>query len=203
MSLKNKGLFIVLEGIDGSGKTSIAYKLVDDLKNMGFKTNYTYEPYTSLYIDVLKKNYNEYRDAYLDALTYAADRVIHLKTVIIPGLERGEVIICDRYFYSSVAYQSAQGAPYEWVLNINKYMLKPDLAVYLDVDPDTGLKRKKGLISKFPEYEEISFLNRVREFYLKMVSDGYLKLIDANRDFEIVYSDVFKLVNSYLSSFRT
>lgn len=203
MYSKNKGFFIVLEGIDGSGKTSIAQKLVVDLTNMGFRTNYTCEPYSTLYIDVLKNRYNNYRDAYLDALTYAADRVVHLKTIIQPSLERGEIVVCDRYFYSSVAYQSAQGAPYEWILCVNKYMLRPDLAIYLDVDPVTGLKRKRGYISRFPEYEEVGFLNRVREYYLRMVSEGYLKYIDASKDFESVYSSVLKLVLDYLSSFRT
>uniref|UniRef100_A0A7C4H965 Probable thymidylate kinase n=1 Tax=Staphylothermus marinus TaxID=2280 RepID=A0A7C4H965_STAMA len=203
LSSNTRGLFIVLEGIDGSGKTSIAHRLIIDLEKNGYRTKYTFEPYTSLYIDILKNNYSEYRDAYLDALTYAVDRIIHLKTDIIPSIEKGEIVVCDRYFYSSVAYQSAQGAPYEWVLNINKIMLKPDLAIYLDVDPATGLKRKKGLVSRFPEYENIVFLSKVRDFYLKMVSEGYLKLVDASRDFESVYNDVFRIVERYLYRLRT
>lgn len=189
-----RGLFIVLEGIDGAGKTSVANKLVEDLESAGYRVVYTYEPYDTLYIEILKKQYNEYRDAFLDALTYAADRLIHLKKVILPHLREGAIVICDRYFYSSVAYQTAQGASLDWVLEVNSFALKPDLAIYLDVEPDVGIKRRSGLSSRFPEYEELEFLKRVRNNYLELVKKGLLRLIDANRSFDEVYSDVKRIV---------
>lgn len=195
---RRKGFFLVLEGIDGSGKTSIAFKLLERLKSSGYRVLYTYEPYDSLYVKALKTEYNEYRDAYLDALTYAADRLIHVRTVIEPYLYRGYVVICDRYFYSSVAYQTAQGAPLEWVMEINRPALHPDLAIYLDVDPEEGLRRRRRLKSRFPEYEEKAFLAHVRSVYLELVRRGYLLLVDASRGFDRVYEDVEALVLKHI-----
>ncbi len=187
------GRFIVLEGLDGAGKTSIANMLIEFLKEKGYEPLYTYEPYDTLYVKALK-SYNSLRDAYIDALTYAVDRLIHAKQVILPGLEKGKIVISDRYYYSSVAYQSAQGAPREWVLEINRFAPKPDLAIYLDVTPEIGLKRREGLSSRFPEYEKLEFLEKVRETYLWMVEKGLLVKIDARRDIKEVYKDVEKYV---------
>lgn len=192
------GFFIVLEGIDGAGKTSVAKKLVDFLNEKGYEAVYTYEPYDTKYVEALKKHYSEYRDAFLDALTYAADRIVHVKSFVIPYLQKGYIIVCDRYYYSSAAYQAAQGAPLEWVLEINKFVPEPDLAIYLDVDPETGISRRMGKETRFPEYEKLDFLVKVRENYLLMVRKGLLKMIDANRNFEQVYLDVEKLVFEYL-----
>ncbi len=191
---RDRGLFIVLEGIDGAGKTSIAKKLLNDLEANGYNVVYTYEPYDTYYVEALKKHYNDYRDAYLDALTYAADRLIHVKTVIEPYLMKKYIVICDRYYYSSVAYQAAQGVPYEWVLEINRFALKPDIAIYLDVSPEIGLRRRSGLLSRFPEYEALDFLERVRAIYHRLVEDGYLIEINANRSFEEVYSNVYSTI---------
>lgn len=190
----NRGFFIVLEGIDGAGKTSIAHRLSSFLVEKGFDVHYTYEPYDTLYVKALKSDYNMYRDAYLDALTYAADRLVHVRSDILPYLNKGYVVICDRYYYSSAAYQSAQGAPIEWVLEINRYAPKPDLAIYLDVNPEIGIKRREGLNTRFPEYEKLDFLYRVREKYLWLVEKGYMVLVDANKEFNEVYRDVERIV---------
>jgi len=196
---RSRGFFIVLEGIDGAGKTTIAYKLIEYLERKGFEAIYTYEPYDSLYVKALKTQYNDIRDAYLDALTYAADRLVHLKIVILPSLMKGAMVVCDRYYYSSVAYQTAQGASMDWVLEINRYALKPDLAIYLDVDPETGLMRRRELYSRFPEYESLEFLSRVREVYLKLVEQNQLIYIDARRSFEEVYKSVLEKVDQLIS----
>ncbi len=190
----SRGFFLVLEGLDGAGKTSIANRLRSSLEKKGVNTHYTYEPFNTLYVDALKEHYNEYRDAYLDALTYAADRLVHARIDIIPYLEKGYMVICDRYYYSSAAYQAAQGAPIEWVLEVNRYAPKPDLVIYLDVDPEIGLSRRQGLSSRLPEYEKVDFLKRVRENYLWLVKRGYMIMVDANRDFEEVYGDVERIV---------
>ncbi|MCY0868622.1 MAG: dTMP kinase [Desulfurococcus sp.] len=195
----NKGYFIVLEGVDGAGKTSIALRLVSELNRMGFKAAYTYEPTDSEIVKVIKSRYNNLRDPYIDALTFALDRLLHIKEKIKPLLEEHAIVVSDRYFYSSVAYQSASGAPFEWILEVNKYALKPDLAVYLDVDPQEGLSRKASASSRFPEYEEVEFLRRVREAYLRMVGMGLLLSINASRPLEHVYEDVWRAVYSLIS----
>jgi dTMP kinase len=117
-----------------------------------------------------------------------------VKSKIIPALKQGYVVVCDRYYYSSVAYQGAQGAPIEWILEVNKWILKPDIAIYLDVEPAIAIKRKSGISSRFPEFEKLELQYKIREIYLKLVELGLLVLIDASRSLNDVYSDVRKLV---------
>lgn len=200
MQREYRGLFIVLEGIDGSGKTTISKLLVDSLVKRGYRILYTYEPTDSEIVTIVKNKYKEYRDPYIDALTFALDRLLHLKTKIIPALREGYIVLSDRYFYSSVAYQSASGAPFEWVLEANRWALKPDLAVYLDIEPEESIKRRKGLESRFPEFEEVELLRKVREFYLEMVRLGLLVKVDASRTIEEVYNDVERLVYNVVNS---
>ena len=197
-STSSRGLFIVLEGLDGSGKTSIALALVDKLNSLGFKALYTYEPYDSPVVRIVKNEYSDIRDAYIDALTYALDRLIHWRKIIEPALMEKSIVVSDRYFYSSVAYQTASGAPYEWVLEVNKHAPRPDLAIYLDVEPERGLARKRGLTSRFPEYERLDFLVKVREVYLRMVREGLLTLVDSNRGLSEVFDDVWNTVRRLL-----
>jgi len=191
---ESRGVFIVLEGIDGSGKTSIANMIISELSAKGFKTLYTFEPTDSEIVGLVKTKLGDLRDPYIDTLIFALDRLLHVKSKVIPALKEGHVIICDRYYYSSVAYQGAQGAPVEWILEVNKWALKPDIAIYLDVDPAIAIKRKSGISSRFPEFEKLELQYKVRDVYLKLVELGLLTLIDASRDLNEVYSDVRKLV---------
>jgi len=194
-SMHGKGFFIVLEGLDGAGKTTIALMLRDELSRAGIPVLYTYEPTDSEVVKAVKSTYNDLRDAYIDALAFALDRLIHLKMKVKPFLEKGGVVISDRYYYSSVAYQSASGAPFEWVMEVNRFALKPDVAIYLDVDPAAGLSRKTATSSRFPEFEHRDFLERVRRAYLRMVEMGLLVYIDSSRPLETVYSDVKKAIS--------
>jgi len=193
-SIEYSGLFVVLEGIDGSGKTTISKMLVDRLNRLGFKAEYTFEPTDSEIVEVIRGKYSEYRDAYIDALTFALDRLLHLKRKVIPLLRDGFIVVSDRYMYSSVAYQAASGAPIEWVLLVNKYALKPDVTIYLDVDPETGLRRRQFKTTRFPEFEVIDFARRVREVYLELVKRGLMISINATRPVEEVYRDVEAVV---------
>jgi len=198
-SQRYRGLFVVLEGIDGSGKTTIAKMLVERLRVMGYSAEYTFEPTDSEIVELIRGVYRAYRDAYIDALAFALDRLIHLKRRVIPLLEEGYIVVSDRYMYSSIAYQTASGAPLEWVMEVNRWALKPDLAIYLDVDPLTGLKRRQSMESRFPEFEKLEFIERVRRVYLELVSRGLLVKVDASRPVEEVYKDVERLVVEHLT----
>jgi len=189
-----RGVFVVLEGIDGSGKTTIANMILRELSEMGYKTLYTYEPTDSEIVNIVKTKFSDFRDPYIDALTFALDRLLHIKLKILPALEQGYIVVCDRYYYSSVAYQGALGAPVEWVLEVNKWVLKPDIAVYLDVDPLIALKRKEKASSRFSEFEKLEIQYKVREVYLDLVNRGLLVLVDASRNISEVYSDVRRLI---------
>ncbi len=196
MSRLSRGFFIVLEGIDGAGKTTLAKMLIDEFKSRGMQAVYTYEPTDSLIVRAVKGEYAPYRDAFVDALAFALDRLIHVKSLILPMLEKGVSVVSDRYFYSSVAYQSAMGAPYEWVMEVNKHAFKPDLAIYLDIPPELAITRRKGLSSRFPEFEEVEFLSKVRQYYKRMVSEGLLIEVDATREIQTVYMEVLEKVKS-------
>ncbi len=196
---RGRGLLIVLEGIDGSGKTTIAKMLIEELEGRGYRTIYTFEPWTTKFIENLKE-LGPLRDAYIDALVYAADRLVHIKSVIEPAITNGYIVICDRYYYSSVAYQSAMGAPMDWVLTVNKFVLKPNLAIYLDIEPEVGIARKRGYISRFPEYEEYEILKKVRNVYLEMVKRNLLIYVYAGRSIDDVYRDVKNLVYNTINS---
>lgn len=196
------GLFVVLEGLDGSGKTTIARALVDRLSQLGIEASYTYEPFDSAIVRAIKGDYAGLRDALVDALAYALDRLLHWKAEIEPVLARGGAVVCDRYFYSSAAYQAAGGAPFEWVLEVNRFAPRPDVAVYLDVEPELGLARKRGVGSRFPEYESLDFLRAVRGFYLRMVESGMLIPVDARRSLGEVLEEVWRLVLEALDKKR-
>ncbi len=179
--------------MDGAGKTTIARRLVEELEGRGFRAVYTYEPTDSSFVRALKE-YDDYRDPVLDALTYAADRLVHYRRDIKPVLDTGGVVVSDRYYYSSVAYQAAGGIEPEWVLDVNRFAPEPDIAIYLDVDPETGLRRRSGLHTRFPEYERVDYLLKVRNYYLWMVEKGLLVRVDALRGLDEVYGDVRRIV---------
>jgi len=191
--------FIVIEGIDGSGKTTIAKALVGYLRDRGYKTHYTYEPSESPFIEFFKKIKDIIeRDPLIDALIMTLDRAYHVRYEIEPYLSQGYIVVSDRYYYSTVAYQGAMGLDVNWIINLNKYFRKPDLAIYLDVSLETALKRISGRRSVWSEYEQGDFLFRVREIYLKLIEKGELVRVDAERDLEKVISDVINLVNKIL-----
>lgn len=198
-----KGILIAIEGLDGAGKTTIAKWLVNLFNNAGYKALYTYEPTDSLFVRALK-SYSEFRSAELDALTYAADRLVHLKSKVLPALDKGIIVVMDRYYFSSIAYQGAQGASIEWVFELNKYARKPDLAIYIDVEPEIGLKRlsRKEVLSRFPEYEKLDLLRRVREIYLELVNQGLMVLVDGSKELDIVKSEVLEVIRSAFSFLR-
>ncbi len=197
LSRDRKGIFIVLEGIDGAGKTTMAKMLIKDLEDDGYKVVYTFEPWTSKFIESLKE-LGPLRNAYMEALVYAADRLLHIREVIEPAINSGYIVICDRYYYSSAAYQSAMGAPIDWILTINMFAIKPNIAIYLDIEPEIGIARKKGLSSRFPEYEDYAILKKVRDAYLEMVRRGLLVYVYAGRNIDEVYRDVKKIVYSII-----
>ena len=195
---RERGSLIVIEGIDGAGKTTISRMLVNILNKRGYRAIYTYEPYDTKFVEALK-SYNEYRSAELDALAYASDRLIHLKTVVLPAMEKGIVVVMDRYYFSSMAYQGAQGAPVNWVREVNRFAIKPDLAIYIDVDPVIGLTRISGGERRFAEYEKLDLLKRVRKIYLDLVKAGLLHLVDGMKSVDEVFRSVLSIIDDKLN----
>jgi len=191
-----RGFLIVIEGIDGAGKTTHARKLVRWLRKKGIQTRYTFEPTRGAIGRILEKMASKRKvDVRVEALLFAADRIDHLNKIIRPLLEKGFIIISDRYVHSSIAYQSITVGDQRWVEELNKFAEKPDLVILLDVDPEIGLRRIKRKRARF---ERIEILKKVREKYLELAEREGFKVIDANRGVEDVFEDVRSLVEKFL-----
>lgn len=189
----NRGKFIVFEGGDGSGKSTILEKVYDYLVNNGVKCIKTREPggiKISEYIrSIILDTKNTEMDRKTEALLYAAARRQHLVEKVIPELNNGTIVLCDRFIYSSLAYQGyAREIDVEEIFQINKFAVgeyMPDLNILFDVSPEVGLSR----INKNKD-REVNRLDLEKMDFHKRVREGYYKLVEENRDkFEIINAE--------------
>jgi len=166
----SNGKFIVIDGIDGCGKSTMVNLMADKLSKNG-KVVSTAEPSQGPIGKVLRDFLkNKKISGEIDALLFAADRLWHVDNVIKPALEENTTVISDRYVGSSLAYQSAQkgcknGEIDDWVRELNKFVIKPDLYIVLDIAPEDSLKRRDNFDEKF---ENIKFLTEVRKIFLNI-----------------------------------
>jgi dTMP kinase len=196
--MAKRGTFICIEGIDGSGKTTQARRLVSNLRRRGFDAVYTTEPSTGKVGRLIRRYVLDRKGRVpiaLEALLFAADRVDHLEKEIKPALKNGKVVACDRYVYSTLAYQGAAGLDLKWIELINRFALIPDLALFLDVPPEMVVKRLK---QKRSVMETLPNQQRVREVYMQMVREGRLNLVDGTKSKEKVSEQILTIVSSFL-----
>lgn len=183
-----RGLFITFEGNDGSGKSSALQTVKKELIEQGFDVLYTREPGGSYIAEkirelILDKD-NLGMDPKTEALLYAASRREHITKTIIPALEEGKIILCDRFLDSSLAYQGyARELGIDNVLNMNQFAtdgLFPDLTILVCTRPEIGMLRIKKDERDMDrlEVEKISFHNKVYE--------GYLSIADRFQDRVVV-----------------
>ena len=182
-------MFIVFEGLDGSG-TSTQLTLIGDW--LGCYT--TSEPSNSSVGKFIRESLKtgELSPTTM-ALLFAADRKEHLEKEIEPRLARGEVVLCDRYTMSSLAYQTAAGVDPEYVEFINKDFRKPDITFYFDVDVETAsIRRKERGVEDC--YENTLFQSKVRKEYHHLLQNPYLHtcMIYADRSVEEVTKQLKK-----------
>ncbi len=200
--MKKRGAFICIEGLDGCGKTTQSRLLVRRLKRRGYDAVYTTEPSRGKIGRFIRKYFlhGEKRGSgIVEALLFAADRVEHVKEEVIPALDAGKVLVSDRYVYSSLAYQGATGLDLEWIAKINEHAVRPDLAVFIDVEPGMVVKRLK---TKKSVMENLETQEKVREVYEKFVERGDLVEIDGSRLKEKVAEDILEVVVSFLGKTR-
>ena len=199
--MQKRGAFIVIEGLDGSGKTTQA-KLLTAKLSRSQHALYTAEPSQGGVGTFIRESclYGKKRLlTAVEALLFAADRIEHVETEIKPALREGRLVISDRYVYSSLAYQGSSELSIDWISEINKYALKPDFAVFIDVSPETALKRLKREKSVM---ERLETQRHVREVYLKFVEKGELVRIDGERSETEVLEALLTLVMRFLEGFR-
>jgi len=207
-----KGTFIVLEGIDGSGTTTHCKILAEKLREIGFNVHITQEP-SNLKVGKLLREYLKIKEIPppTDALLFAADRVEHYYNEILPKLQEGFVVISDRYIESSIAYQCAQsGNKYkymkedfniteEWIENINKFVKYPDITILLDIDPEISLKRKYKQSENPEKFENVDFLKVVRKIYLNRAKFKNYYILDVNNSIDIVSENIYKIIKKFLN----
>jgi dTMP kinase len=178
--VKKKGIFICIEGLDGSGKTTHAYRLVRNLQKKGFDAVYTTEPSRGELGKFIRASVLQGKKRVprvVEALLFAVDRVEHLEKMVKPALKEGKIVVSDRCVYSSLAYQGAAGLDLEWIEEINRMALPPDLAIYIDVPPEVvveRIRRKKSVM------ERLETQRKVKDVYMKYVKNG--KLVPVNGD---------------------
>lgn len=210
------GLFITIEGPDGAGKTSVINELYPRLQLIAKRGIVkTREPggvkISEKIRQIILDPQNEEMDERTEALLYAAARRQHLVQVILPALSAGNIVICDRFVDSSLAYQGAGrriGMPD--IRKINEFATegtKPDFTLYLDVDSDTGLKRienaRSGRQVDRLETESLEFHQRVRHAYLKLAEEEPIRIhkVDARMSLTDVVEESFTAITESYPQF--
>jgi dTMP kinase len=193
----SKGVFICVEGLDGCGKTTQAKLLVRRLRR-SCDAVYTAEPSSGKIGRFIKRHclHGDKRvSGVVEALLFAADRFDHVQNTVLPALKRGRIVVSDRYVYSSLAYQGATGLELEWIERINERAVRPDLAILIDVEPETVVQRLKPRKSVM---ENLETQRKVREVYVKFVEKGELVRVDGNKSKDEVAADLAAVVERFL-----
>ena len=206
------GLFFTIEGPEGSGKTTVAKKVVEALEKEGYKVLYTREPggvgIAEKIRDIILDVNNTNLDPRSEALLYAASRRQHLIEKVIPALEKGYIVICDRFVDSSLAYQGhARGLGIDEIYNINLFAINdrfPDMTILLNIDPEVGLarimKNRQDEVNRL-DLEGMSFHKLVHEGY-EIIKEKYAErftLVDGNNTPEVVFETVYKIIKDKIN----
>ncbi|MGC4104935.1 MAG: dTMP kinase [Thermomicrobiales bacterium] len=208
--MTTRGTFIVLEGPEGAGKSVQANRLAALLRAEGRPVVQTREPGGTAIGDeirfVLLRTRDEQVMPETEVLLLAAGRAQHVREKIVPALDRGEVVICDRYVDSTLAYQGGgRGLPLETLLPIQAYAtggLMPDLRILLDLPVEEGLRRRFAdpeSVNRIDQ-DDLAFHHRVRAAYLALSEAdpaGWV-VIDAARSIDAVAADVVASVRNRL-----
>lgn len=201
------GLFITLEGGEGAGKTTVANSVIERLSLLGIKAIYTREPGGIKIAEkirevILDRNHTE-MDGRTEALLYAAARRQHLVEKVRPAMEKGYVVLCDRFVDSSIVYQGyARGIGVDEVRKINEFAIEgfmPKLTIFFDILPQEGLKRisenKEREVNRL-DLEDLSFHELVYEGYKKQVLTDPSRIIsvDATKSIKELTNEVCALI---------
>ena len=205
INMQNKGKFIVFEGIDGSGKSTQIKLLAQKLRDKGIACHETLEPTYGMVGEVLHDILSGKKTANpkVTAALFAADRLDHLtneENGVCKLLAEGTTVICDRYYFSSYAYQSVE-VPSKWVVDANRLAAdtqKPDCTLFIDISPDTAMKRISQNRENVEIYETHERLTAVREGYFaafeKMKDSEKIKVFDGDKDIEVLAEEISSFV---------
>ncbi|WP_129705622.1 dTMP kinase [Priestia megaterium] len=205
------GTFITFEGPEGAGKTTIIHMVQQKLIQEGYTIVLTREPggirIAEQIREIILNPSNTEMDARTEALLYAAARRQHLVEKVIPELNKGNIVLCDRFIDSSLAYQgNARGIGVEDIFAINQFAIEqtmPQATLYFDIEPEVGLERinkgRKNEINRL-DLESLDFHYKVRDGYLSLLSEfpERIRRIDANQSVEKVCEEAYKQIKLIL-----
>jgi dTMP kinase len=202
MKRLKKGVLIVFEGIDGSGKSTQAEILLKKLHEHGYSAVYYREPSDSKWGQEIKR-----KARFADSLTpqeeldlFQKDREENVKNNLKPSLERKDVIILDRYYFSTIAYQGAKGIDPESIRNRNEaFAVKPDLVFILDIGASQGLERIEDRGQKDMLFEREEYLAKVGQLFQSFEGDNIYH-IDATQSVERIADQIEKTTFAFLIS---
>ena len=198
-----KGLFITFEGCEGSGKSTIAKMLKEELENANIPCLFTREPggtpISEKIRNIILDPSTPEMTSRTEALLYAASRSQHTAEKIIPALEEGKIVVCDRYLESSLAYQGAArelGVRNIFDINIFGGAIEPDYVLFFDISPQESLKRIKNRNFDRLEKEELKFHENVYNYFKSQTNRNNFISIDATKPIDEVFSKVIKIIYS-------
>lgn len=200
-------MFISIEGPEGSGKTSVINAVVDRLVKEGYPIVFTREPGGTPIAEAIRSVILDKKNTALDpraeALLYAASRRQHLVEKVWPSLKEGQIVLCDRFIDSSLAYQGGgRDLGVEAILNINLFATEgvfPDLTLLFDIEPELGLQRinasRKREINRL-DLEKLSFHHKVRSTFLTLAKQDPKRfvIIDAAQAFDQVFEQAYQVI---------
>ncbi len=198
-----KALYIAVEGIDGAGKTTQSRLLVKTLRSKGIRTILTSEPTDMPIGKLIKKELNGKRRFSEDvlALLFAADRLMHNEKVIKPALKKGITVVSDRSVISSLAYQTVATSKRKWVELINKFAARPDVVIFIDVEPSKALRRLRK--AKATRYEKLKFQKAVDREYRRILRRGWkIVHVYGGGTVEQVYTSIVKGLARFIPELR-
>ena len=204
-----QNLFIALEGIDGSGKSTQAKLLAEKLKAEGYKVYATFEPTDgmvgSLLRSILKGSIKA--DERIIAGLFLADRLDHLlneKNSLVKKMKEGYTVITDRYYFSSYAYHGTH-MDMDWVIECNKMcaqILRPDVNIFIDVPPETSMQRISANRHGTELYETLENLGNVRAKYLeafeKLKNEEHILVVDGNHPVSTLAESIWSQVQHFI-----
>jgi len=213
--VNKKGYFITSEGPEGAGKTTVMQLLGSRLKEEGYEVLMTREPggvkISEKIRTIILDREHIMMDSRTEALLYAAARRQHLVEVILPALQEGKIVICDRFIDSSLAYQGfARGIGIDEIYSINQFAIgetMPDKTIFFDIEPSVGLARINAHLEREKnrlDVESLAFHEKVREGYLMLLHKYPERIvsIDASKEVQEVLEEAYLAVKKELEKFR-
>lgn len=200
---ERRGLFIVIEGGVGSGKSTLFNKLKRKYKTWSFYREPGSTPFGERVRKAVQGLYHYPVDKYAALFAYNAARANLIRSKVIPGLEEGKNVVLNRYWFSTYAYQGSMGIDKKIILDVCKIAsnsLLPDVTIHLDQDPKVGMRRKAGMkdTDRY-DLEKIGFHRRIRKNYLelaKLYKSNWV-VIDATQNKNIVYGEAIKALRKF------